>query len=174
MIIRLWALAWTARYLKYVPILGWRFSESIVQTIEERMDRDVTVDDPTATFGDGRPSTALEVEARITNELPVDLTVSAVNIWIGNEDGTETHCNVLWSEDAHGSPPKNVTRSLIESESEETLRVERSLAGAGADEQVAVAGTIETRAWLDVPSTRRIPLGTLERAVPETVVSMPS
>lgn len=174
MIVRLWALAWAARYLKYVPILGWRFSETIVQSIEERMERDVDVGAPAVEFEDGAPPTGLRIDVPVTNELPVDLTVSAVNLRIGYAEGPGTVVNLLWSEDAHGSPPGNVSCDTVESGAEGTVVVERYLDGHAPGDTLSVTGSITTRAWLDVPSTRRIPLGTLQRDVDGTDVAVPS
>lgn len=173
MIIRLWALAWAARYLKYLPIVGWRFSDSIVQTIEDRMNRDIEIGEPEITFQDEPLPTDCTCEVAIDNELPVDLTVAAVNLRIGYADSAKTVCNFLWSESEHGAPPANVDCGLIESGEEGTLRIERRLQADDAAETLHVDGTITTEAWLDVPSTRRIPLGTVERAVAETTVDVP-
>lgn len=166
-IIRLWVLAWAARYLKYVPIIGWRFSETIVESIEDRMDRDVEVEGVSIELADDSPPTESTVSIEVTNQLPVDLTVSAVNVRLGYEENGSTVANVLWTEDAHGEPPDNISRSLIESETTETATVERYLTGETADETLYVDGSVTTRAWLDIPSTRRIPLGTLQRSLPE-------
>lgn len=173
MIIRLWALAWAARYLKYVPIVGWRFSDSIVQTIEERMERDVRIGGFDVTFGGDSP-TDCTLEVPIDNELPVDLTVAAVNVRFAYADSEATVCNLCWAADAHGDAPANVERELIESGEEGRLRIERRLQTDDAVDRLYVDGTITTEAWLDVPATRRIPLGTVERAVTETSVSIPS
>jgi hypothetical protein len=174
MIVRLWVLAWAARYLKYVPILGWRFSETIGQTIEDRMDRDVDIEDVTVEYeGDSRPTDA-RVEVTISNELPVDLTVAAVNLRLGYAEASETVANVLWAEETQGSPPANVSRSMVESDSSETLRVERRIADDSEFDTFHVDGTLTTKGWLDLPSTRRLPLGTLPRELPATEVDLPA
>ncbi|MBV0924880.1 hypothetical protein KTS45_11790 [Halomicroarcula limicola] len=173
MIIRLWALAWAARYLKYVPILGWRFSENIVQNLESRMERDVDISDMTVEF-EGDDASDVRVQVSVTNELPVDLTVAAVNLRLGHTERSQTVANVLWAEDAHGSPPVNIERSMIESGTEEAVRVERHLPAEGPTETLHVDGSLTTEAWLDVPSTKRIPLGTLERDLPSVTADLPS
>ncbi|MBX0294916.1 hypothetical protein [Haloarcula nitratireducens] len=173
MIIRLWALAWAARYLKYVPILGWRFSENIVQNLESRMERDVDISDMTVEF-EGDDASDVRIQVSVTNELPVDLTVNAVNFRLGYTEESQTVANVLWSEDAHGSPPVNISRSMIESGTEEAVRVERHLPAEGPTETLHVDGSLTTEAWLDVPSTKRIPLGTLERDLPSVTTDLPS
>lgn len=172
MIVRLWALAWAARYLKYVPILGWRFSESIVQNIEGRLERDVDIRAVTVDLTEKTPPTDVSVDVTIRNELPIDLTVSAVNLRLGYTDTAETVANVVWSEDAHGPPPENISNPLVESDDEATLCVERYLTGDAPGDTLYVDGSLTTRAWLDVPSTKRIPLGTLQRAVPDTRVTL--
>lgn len=172
MIVRLWVLAWAVRYLKYVPILGWRFSETIVQKIEGRLERDVDIREVTVNLTDGAPPTDVSVEVTIRNELPIDLTVSAVNLRMGYTDAAETVANVIWSEDAHGSPPENISNPLVESDGEATLCVERYLTDDGPGDTLHVDGSLTTRAWLDVPSTKRIPLGTLQRDVSDTRVAL--
>ncbi len=174
MILRLWALAWVARYLKYVPILGWRFSDTIGEKIETRMDRDIDVSEVAVSFEGEPPPTDLTVEMSITNELPVDLTISAVNLRVGYESDAATAVNLLWSEDAHGPPPKNLSRSLVESETSEILRFERRLPAEPPDDTLHLDGSITTKGLLDVPSTKRLPLGTLVREVPETTVEVPT
>ena len=138
------------------------------------MDRDVDVTDVTVAFdGDSRP-TDLQVEITVSNELPVDLTMAAVNVRLGYAEASETVANVLWSEDAHGSPPVNISRSLVESGTTETIHVERRLPDDPAFETLYLDGTLTTRGWLDVPSTKRLPLGTLPRELPATEVPLPS
>lgn len=174
MILRLWALAWAARYLKSVPILGWRFSDTIGQKLEARMDRDVDVGEVTVEFDDGSPPSDLYVRISITNELPVDLTIAAVNLRIGYTADARTIVNLLWSNDAHGGPPTNVTHSLIESDETDHVCVERYLPYDAPCDSLTVDGTLTTRAWLDVPTTKRIPLGTLDREIDSTTVTIPS
>lgn len=173
MIIRLWALAWFARYLKYVPIIGWRFSDSIVQSIEDRMERDVQVEEFDVTFADDELPTDCTLELRIDNELPVDVSVAALNVRLGYADDGATVCNLCWADDAHGDAPANVDRELVESGEDGTLSIERRLPEDPAADRLHVDGTVTTEAWLDVPATRRIPLGTVERAVAETDVAIP-
>lgn len=174
MIVRLWALAWAARYLKYVPILGWRFSDPIAREIEARMDREVDVSEVTVDFEDGQPPTDLRIVMTVTNELPVDLTVAALNLRIGYEAEAGTVANLLWAADAHGDPPANVSRSLVESNETEELTVERYVSADTPGDTVTVDGTVTTRAWLDLPQTKRVPLGTLRRDVDRTTVALPN
>ncbi|WP_435346264.1 hypothetical protein [Haloarchaeobius sp. HRN-SO-5] len=174
MIVHLWVLAVVARYLKYVPILGWRFSETIVQTLEGRMERDVDVEDVSVDLVDGAPPTGVRIEVTVANELPVDLTVTGLNVRIGYAESGKTAVNLLWSEADHGSPPANVSRSLVESGDAETMSVERYLTGERASDAVHVDGTLVTEAWLDVPSAKRIPLGSLQQDIPATTVEIPS
>lgn len=174
MIVRLWALAWVARYLKYVPILGWRFSESIVQSIEARMQRDVQIDRLSVTVENGAPAPEVTVDVRIRNELPVDLTVSALNVRMGYDEDGRTVVNLLWDEEGHGPPPANVSRSIVESESAGELEIERQLTDDDPGETVYVDGILTTKAWLDVPRTKRIPLGTIQRELESASVEVPS
>jgi hypothetical protein len=172
-ILRLWALAWAARYLKYLPILGWRFSETIVQRLEDRMERDVAIDDAALSLADSPPCEAtLAVTA--TNELPVDLTVAAVDVRLGYSADGDTVANVCWSQTDHGPPPANVTRSQVASGDDATVTVERHVPTHPDADSLHADGTITTRAWLDLRATRRIPLGTLDRDLPDATVAVPA
>lgn len=167
MIVRLWVLAWMARYLKYVPILGWRFSDTIGKKIESRMDRDVDVGGVTVEVDEDARRPDLRIEVQVTNELPVDLTVAAVNLRVGYDESGETALNVVWSEDAHGPPPDNIARSTVETGETEAVEVEHLLPSDSPGDELHVDGSLTVRAWLDVPSTKRVPLGTLQRDVPD-------
>jgi hypothetical protein len=167
MIVRLWALAWMARYLKYVPILGWRFSDTIGTKIEARMDRDVDVGDVTVDLDGDADRHEFRMTVDVNNELPIELTVAAVNVRVGYAESDETALNVIWSKEAHGPPPDNVTRSTIDNGETGTVEVEHLLPVTPPGDEIHVDGSLTVRGWLDIPATKRVPLGTLQREVPE-------
>ncbi len=173
MIVPLWVLALVARYVKYVPILGWRFSEDILKRLEARMDREVDVNTVDVSLTEDAPPSQLDVEVALTNELPVDLAVTGVNLRIGYADESRTVANVLWAADAHGSTPANLETPVVTSGSTGTTHVERYLPADARGEALHVDGSITTTARLDVPAAKGLPLGDLERDVPDTRIDLP-
>ncbi|MFC6955347.1 hypothetical protein [Halorubellus litoreus] len=174
MIVRLWALAWAARYLKYVPILGWRFSEHIVKRLEARMDRDVHVDTVELDLTADASPTDLDLDIVVSNELPVDLEVTAVNLRIGYAADDRTVANVLWAADANGSAPANLETPLVASDSTARTHLERFLPGDVDAEAIHVDGSLTATAQLDVPGAKRLPLGELQCDVPHTRTELPT
>lgn len=174
MVVSLWALALAARYLKYLPIIGWRFSESIVQSIEARMDRDVGISEVTLELADEAPPTDLRVDITVENELPVDLSISAINLRIGYDESAETVANVVWSDDAYGNAPDNLSLSTVESGGEATVTVERYLVGDASGDELYVDGSLSTEAWVDGTSTRKVSLGTLRNELPKASAQLAS
>jgi hypothetical protein len=168
MIVRLWLLAWIARYLKYVPILGWRFSDTIGKKIESRMDRDIDIGGVSVDVEEHAERHDLRLDVAVQNELPVKLTIAAVNVRVGYAESDQTALNIVWSKDAHGPPPDNITRSTIESGETGAVKIEHLLPVDATDDELHVDGSLTVRGWLDIRSTKRVPLGTLQRDLPDS------
>lgn len=174
MILRLWLLARVARFLAYVPILGWRFSDSIQGFVTDAIDEEIEVEAVEIEFSDGVPPTSMETEVRIRNSLPADVSVTGLDVRIGLAERGKTLYNHRWSEDVGGPPPRNVTTDVIETGETGTVAVEQYLPWSDVREDtVHVDGTLGVQTWLDVPATKQVPIGTVHRELPHTSREIP-
>lgn len=173
-ILRLWLLARVARFLAYVPILGWRFSDSIQGIVTDAIDEEIEVESVEIEFAGGAPPTSMETEFRIGNSLPTDVSVTGLDVRIGFTERGKTLYNHRWSEDAGGPPPRNVVTDVIETDETGTVTVEQYLPWSDVPEDtVHVDGTLEVQTWLDVPATKRVPVGSVHRELPDTSREIP-
>ncbi|MFC7046696.1 hypothetical protein ACFQH6_15940 [Halobacteriaceae archaeon GCM10025711] len=69
MILRLWVVTQAVRYLKYVPILGWRLSDRIQRQMTDLMDGDIDVAAVDLDLAGDLPAAA-HVSVDLTNGLP--------------------------------------------------------------------------------------------------------
>lgn len=174
MILRLWLLARLARVLAYVPVLGWRFSDSIQRFVTDAIDGGIAVESVEVEFADGAPPTSMETEFRIRNSLPTDVSVTGMNVRIGLAETGKTIYDHRWSEDTDGPPPKNVSTDVIETGETGIVSVEQYLPWSDVPEDTFhVDGTLEVRTWLDLPATRRVPIGSIHRDLPHTSRDVP-
>lgn len=174
MILRLWLLARVARYLAYVPVIGWRVSDSLRQTVADAIDEEIEIETVEIGFSDGPPPTGMETEFRIRNSLPTDVSITGLSLRIGFAEAGKTLYTHRWSEDTDGVPTKNVSTAVIETGERGTVSVEQYLPWADVPEDTLhVDGTLEVRAWLDVPGTKRVPVGSVARDVPDTSRELP-
>jgi hypothetical protein len=173
MIVRLWVLAKLARYLAYLPVIGWRFSDSIQRYVTERLDHDIDIEAGAIDI-ERAPPTAMSVSFRIVNTLPMAISVSAVNLRIGYAPDGKTLDTVHWSEETAGETLVNIDRESIDPDATGTLTVERYIPHADPPEDTLhVDGTVELQTWFDAPATKRIPLGSVHRDLPACSRALP-
>lgn len=173
-ILRLWLLVRVARYLAYVPVLGWRFSDSIQEVVTDALDAEIEVETVEIEFENGAPPTGMETEIRVRNSLPTDVTVSGLTVRIGFAEAGKTLYTLHWSDDPDAVPTPNVSTDVIETDETGAVSVEQYLPWADVPEDTLhVDGTVEVQVWLDVPATKRIPVGSVHRDIPDASREIP-
>ncbi len=116
--VAVWLVFWT---LRYVPIVGVRFSDAYGERVFSPVADDIEVLSVEAVDPEGHEGT--ELRFTIENDSWVDIDVDGLDVRVGRSEDGATIRNISWAP-AFEKPPKNVDPARVPADGEGVVTVE--------------------------------------------------